>query len=244
MSVNIPDIGPIKHLINSIDDIRLVVKDLRGHYIYVNRCWLTSNGLKSLEDVLGKTAKDLFPTWRAERYLREEQHVIQEQITYDYEEHLLNSDGELELWRTVKSPWIEEGQVKGYVNIGTRLDSKELEQRSDKIPQVVQTIAQHACQNQSIDKLAQSIGVSRRTLERRFKQAMDLSPQEFRIKCRVLQAKKMLREGTKSIDVASACGFTDQSHFSKTFSQHIGQSPKQYQMTQKRLVKAKAKAKK
>lgn len=76
--MTIPDIGPIKHLINAIDDIRLVVKDCQGHYLYVNDCWLSSNGLKSLDQVLGKTAKDLFPIWHAERYLREEQRVMVE----------------------------------------------------------------------------------------------------------------------------------------------------------------------
>ena len=234
---SVPKIGPVEHLMASVDEVRMVVKNLQFEYIYANRCWLESNGLSSLDQIRGLTAEDLFPAWRAQRYRREEVKVIEEGKIYDYEELLLNSDGVMERWRTMKAPWIVDGEVMGYTNIGMRMDAKPLEQRRDSIPQLAQMLARNACNSQSLDELAEETGVSRRTMERRFRREMDMSPQQFRNKCRVLQAKKMLREGKKSSEVAELCGFADQSHFSKVFSRHLKQSPKQYQLEQGRRGK-------
>lgn len=223
----------------SVPDMRLVIKDLESRYLYVNPCWLQENGLESLEEVIGKTASEVFPKWQATRYLKEEQRVIKEGHVYDYQEFLLNADGEIERWRTIKAPWMDGDTLRGYVNIGTRLGATNLENKTDHIPTIVQTIAKQACQPMSFEALAESAGISRRTLERRFKVIMNETPQEFRTKCRMIHAKKMLRQGEKSAVVSEACGFFDQSHFSKSFTQHIGMSPKQYQIQERKLKKKK-----
>ncbi len=217
-------------MMDAVRDMRFVVKDVKRRYIYVNDCWLECNGLKSSAQVIGKTAEDVFPHWRSERYLKEEHRVIDEGYTYDYEEFLLNVHGELERWHTVKSPWMEEGEVRGYLNIGTRLVSKDLEQRKDHIPEIVQMISDSACQSVSIEKLAHSLGISRRTFERRFKAEMDMSPLKFRTRCRVLRARKMLLDGMNVSVVSDACGFADQSHFCKVFASQVGMSPKKFQL--------------
>ena len=227
---NIDAIAPMIFLMDAVQDMRFVVKDKQSRYLYVNPCWLETNGLESAAKVIGKTANDVFPHWRAERYLREEKRVIEEGHVYDYEEFLLNVNGELERWRTVKAPWMVAGEVCGYLNIGTRLGSKDLEQREDKIPEIVQTISAQACQPMSIEKLALSLGISRRTLERRFKAEMDMSPLEFRTKCRILRARKMLLDGMNASEVSDSCGFSDQSHFCKAFAAQVGITPKKFQL--------------
>ena len=232
---SMPNIGPIRFLMESSQDMRLVIKDLDRRYPDVNPCCLQENGIDSLENVVGKTAGEVFPKWRATRYLTEEKRVIEEGHVYEYQEFLLNSEGELERWRTVKAPWIEGGVIRGYVNVGTRLGASDLESRSDAIPQIVQTIAKRACQPMNFDEFAASVGISRRTLERRFKAEMDETPQEFRIKCRLMHAKKLLRQGQSVTEVSGACGYFDQSHFCKSFVQHFGVSPKQYQIQEREV---------
>jgi AraC-like DNA-binding protein len=235
-SPDIDAIAPMIFLMDAVQDMRFVVKDKECLYLYVNPCWLETNGLKSAAKVVGKTASEVFPHWRAERYLREEKRVIEEGYVYNYEEFLLNVNGELERWRTVKAPWMVAGKVCGYLNIGTRLGSKDLEQRRDKTPEIVQAIAAKACQPMSIEKLALSLGISRRTLERRFKGEMDMTPLEFRMKCRILRARKMLLDGVNASEVSDACGFSDQSHFCKAFAVHVGTTPKKFQLQSRRKV--------
>jgi len=42
---------------------------------------------------------------------------------------------------------------------------------------------------------------------------------------RISRAKEMLKAGALIADVASACGFSDQSHFTRTFSSLTGVTP-------------------
>ncbi len=82
-----------------------------------------------------------------------------------------------------------------------------------------------------IGKLAVTAGMSPTKLKRLFKQIFGNSIfsyyQEFRMK----EAALLLKEKNLSVsDVGYRLGFTNLSHFSKTFKEHIGVNPKQYTM--------------
>lgn len=80
-----------------------------------------------------------------------------------------------------------------------------------------------------IDALAIRANMSATKLKRLFKQIFGNSIfsyyQEFRMK----EAAVLLKEGRLSVsDVGARLGFTNLSHFSKVFREHIGMKPKQY----------------
>ena len=55
---------------------------------------------------------------------------------------------------------------------------------------------------------------------------MGVSPHKWVVQQRIVRARDLLRDGAMSLeDVASACGFFDQSHFTRSFSAHMGASP-------------------
>jgi AraC-like DNA-binding protein len=218
------------HFLGVVEHVRFVVKDREHRYVYVNRVWQESFAYSDddLKQLLGKTAMDLFPQWRAERYMQEEAEVMGQEKVFDYEEYLLNADGVLERWRTIKAPWVVNGEVIGFINLGTRM-GLVLEQRKDELPSIVHAVLNHACGSETIEEIAQKMGFSRRTMERRFREIMNESPNQFRVRCRLAKAKQLLARGDKVIDVSEACGFNDQSHFSRVFRKHTGTSPKKYQ---------------
>ena len=225
-----PDLGPLNFLLDTHDDIRFVVKDLEHKYIYINNTWMDNFGYNDASKILGKTAWDLFPKWRAKRYIEEEKNVMTSQLTQDYEEFQLNTEGIPERWRTIKAPWVKNGKAVGFINIGIKLKAPDqLEKRTDILPPIVQAIAKHACTDVSLDNMSADLGFSRRTMDRRFKELMRESPQKFRMRCRIATAKAHLRKGVKVADTAHLCGFNDQSHFSKAFKSHEGISPKKFQ---------------
>ena len=220
----------INSLFESVNKLRFVIKDTDHRYLYVNRVWKRGLGFtdEQAAKLIGKTAGDVFPKWRAGRYLKEEKKVMDERHVYDYEEYSMNHLGELERWRTIKAPWIVKDEVIGYVNLGTRL-GLALEQKKDTIPVEVSTLFKVACEQVSIEDLSKKLNMSRRTFERRFKDIMNETPQNFRMRCRILKAKHLLRSNHKVIDVALRCGLNDQSHFSKGCSKHVGKRPKEFQ---------------
>ena len=80
-----------------------------------------------------------------------------------------------------------------------------------------------------IKELADSANMSPSKLKRLFRQIFGNSIfnyyQEFRMK----EAARLLKEGNLSVsDVGYQLGFTNLSHFSRVFNEHIGMKPKQY----------------
>lgn len=79
-----------------------------------------------------------------------------------------------------------------------------------------------------LDDLAAVAGVSRFHLIRCFKREMGVTPHAYVTSRRVARAKTLLGRGADLADTALACGFFDQSHFSRVFKNTIGVTPGQY----------------
>lgn len=80
-----------------------------------------------------------------------------------------------------------------------------------------------------IDQLASSIGVSRRTLNRRFLRASGMTPVRFLHRLRVRHACKLLRDSNLRVgEVASRVGIPDAGYFSAVFRRQMAQSPSAY----------------
>ena len=227
----IPNAKVLSALLTSVDCLRYALKDREHRYLEVNEVWLETFAYASADRVIGKTAIDLFPAWRAKRYLEEERQVMEECLVLDYEEYLMDHEGTMQRWRTIKAPWIEGDEVKGYVNLGIRLSTGVgLEVRADTPPEMVTVLAARACEPVSLKEIALELGISSRTMERRFLNLMRETPAHFRMRCRMSRAKSLLRKNIAVSEVAHRCGFNDQSHFSKVFFKEEGISPKKFQI--------------
>ncbi len=79
----------------------------------------------------------------------------------------------------------------------------------------------------NIEQLAGKVGVSKRTLETHFRNALQTSPHEFLIKLRVERAKALMRSPQKrSMEkIAAECGFGSVSAFYGVFGRVAGASP-------------------
>ncbi len=87
---------------------------------------------------------------------------------------------------------------------------------------------------QSIDiaALAASLGISVRSLNRHFKNALNLSPLQYVQRHRMTTAKDMLKSSNLSIaEIANYTGLQDPQHFSRLFKKTFGVPPNQYRTT-------------
>ena len=76
--------------------------------------------------------------------------------------------------------------------------------------------------------LATWTGVSRRHLERRFQEVVGLSPKRFARITRFQHALRIFEQGAsghRGVATAAACGYADQAHFIREFSELAGCSP-------------------
>ncbi len=77
------------------------------------------------------------------------------------------------------------------------------------------------------DDIARLVGVSRRQLERLFKQHLDELPSRYYAELRLSRAQRLLQQTSQSIlQVALACGFTSGSHFSNAYRARFGRTPR------------------
>ncbi|OUS24316.1 hypothetical protein A9Q99_25530 [Gammaproteobacteria bacterium 45_16_T64] len=87
----------------------------------------------------------------------------------------------------------------------------------------------HAKENIDQAELAQKMGVSQRTLIRRFKAELDLTPLNYLQNIRIETAKQLLENTTLPlIEVTEHVGYTDISSFSRLFKQRTGLTPAAY----------------
>lgn len=78
------------------------------------------------------------------------------------------------------------------------------------------------------DEVARRVGVSRRQLERLFKQHLNTLPARHYLDIRLQRARKLLRETSHSlVQVGLMCGFASASHFSTTYGSVFGITPRE-----------------
>jgi len=94
---------------------------------------------------------------------------------------------------------------------------------------VLDHVAAHYAAAVSLDALAAVAGLSPSHFSRVFRQTIGRSPMQFVAAYRVEQAKRRLADPQTSLsEVALACGFADQAHFTRTFKQAEGLTPGAY----------------
>lgn len=87
--------------------------------------------------------------------------------------------------------------------------------------------------NISLKMLADECGLSVTHFARAFRRATERSPHHWLQERRIEKAAKMLSNRNIALaDVAIACGFADQSHFTKVFTKHMGVAPGQWRRQQ------------
>jgi transcriptional regulator GlxA family with amidase domain len=80
----------------------------------------------------------------------------------------------------------------------------------------------------STDDIAQLVGLSRRQLERLFKQYLGSLPSRYYLELRLQRARQLLLETNHSIvQVGLMCGFSSGSHFSTAFGTLFGNTPRE-----------------
>lgn len=94
-----------------------------------------------------------------------------------------------------------------------------------KMRQVRDYLVAHFRRDVSIDELSLQVGLSRYHLMRAFRQEFGMPPHAYANQLRLIEAKRLLREGVSAAEAAAAVGFYDQSHLSRYFKRAFDLTP-------------------
>ena len=104
--------------------------------------------------------------------------------------------------------------------------------QDELIIQAQEWLQDHALSDVNITELAQSLRLSMRTFNRRFKQATTITATEYLQNLRINNAKELLRTSNLAIaEVAEQSGYQDSSYFCARFKKLTGQTPLAYRKT-------------
>jgi transcriptional regulator GlxA family with amidase domain len=108
---------------------------------------------------------------------------------------------------------------------------QEEPQHSDALVARAQRIMEKSLQKGfNLGEMARHLAVSERTLNRRFKLAVDAAPLQYLQKLRVDVAKRLLQMGGLTVDVVGErVGYRDLSTFRRLFKRETGLAPREYQ---------------
>ena len=94
-------------------------------------------------------------------------------------------------------------------------------------------LQEHLRKSIGTSEIAESLGVSRRLLELRFRAQMHSSIREYIIRSRIAEARRMLVATQEPIEtIAALTGFCNAPHFSRTFKRDTGLTPTRYRAQQ------------
>lgn len=109
-----------------------------------------------------------------------------------------------------------------------RYKTQHFHSSDDRISQVLIRLNGQWQQPLDLDALCHEFGIARRTLQRGFSDYTGVSPQQYLMRLRLLQARYQLRFSDATVNaVAQRCGFVDISYFSRAFRRQFGLSPNQ-----------------
>ena len=92
--------------------------------------------------------------------------------------------------------------------------------------EAVKWLGNHFTEKVSVDRLTAYMGYSRARLFTLFKEHTGLSPNDYLMRLRIGESKKLLSDGTQSVrEIALECGFQDDKYFCRLFKRQTGMTP-------------------
>ncbi|MEM1317582.1 MAG: GlxA family transcriptional regulator [Pseudomonadota bacterium] len=139
-------------------------------------------------------------------------------IAEDHDENLINAVCEQALTDRVRGP-----HDRQRLPLRARLGVQNV-----RILSIIEMMEANLSEPLTLLEIADYAGLSRRQIERLFRQNMGRSPARYYLEIRLDRARHLLLQSTLPvIEVAVACGFVSASHFSKCYRELYGRSPQQ-----------------
>ena len=226
-----PDAGVLVELFGELSGVMFCLKGVDGRYTEVNQAFVRRTRQSRREEVVGRTARELFVAELAERYDEQDALVLSTGRPLRHELELIRGEGGDPGWYiTTKLPVVEDGAVVGVAIVSEDLRSAdESDPAMVSLTRVGELVATHLAEPLRLPDLAAAAGCSSSALERRMRRVHGLSPTQFVLRARIDAARALLtRTGRPIAEIATGCGFYDQPAFTRQFARLAGETPGQH----------------
>jgi AraC-like DNA-binding protein len=219
-------------LFDALPNVVFFVKDQKGRYTHANLTLISRLGMKRRSEVVGRTANELFPAGLGGVYSAQDQRVLDGELIEDHLEVHIFPNRKPGWCLTCKRPVRIGNCIQGLVGISRDLKSPDGRHPTyDRLRNVCTHLQQYYASSVSIQTLADLAGLSVSQLERHFLRVFLLTPRQALNKLRIEAAMRLLHGDDSVATISAACGFTDQSAFTRRFRSTVGMAPRAYRAT-------------
>ena len=100
-----------------------------------------------------------------------------------------------------------------------------------RLTRVLDYMDENYAKSVTLERLAQEAGISRFHFVRLFRARVGVTPHRHLVHLRMAAAEAMLKQSELSVsEVAFACGYTNEAHFSTAFKRHFALAPRQHRL--------------
>lgn len=224
-----PSSEDLQNIFDAIPDVVFFIKDRSFRYTHVNNTMVKRLGLKSREQLIGRTALQVFPERLGSSYVYQDKRVLEGEVIENQLELHLYANRTAGWCLTIKRPLTDSSGINGLVGISRDLGRPDSGHSSFmRLQSAVAHMQANFGVPLRIQELANIAGVSVAQLERLFKRVFLLSPHQMLTKLRIEEAMRLLQTNMNIAEIGQACGFSDQSAFSRQFKASVSITPRDY----------------
>ena len=228
------DVSMFEVIFQPLLDVYFYVKDIDGHWISCNTASLDLLNKTKVSQVIGQREESFFPEQIAKDIRADDLTILNSaESVIERTELITNNFGELIWVTTTKVPVFNKNdQVIGLMGVTRPLTQQK--EPPKLFSGTIDFIRNNLNKTIKISDLSDACNMSESQFRRKFRIEFGLPPQEFIVRARLQIAAHLLRGEIKNIsEVATLCGFSDQSYFTRQFKKFFGETPKGYQKSWK-----------
>jgi AraC-like DNA-binding protein len=221
-----------EELFDRIADTVFFLKDRNARYVAVNDALVRRCNLPGKTDLVGRTAREVFPAPLGERFEGQDLRVLREGLS-------INGRLELHLYPDRRQGWCltwkeplndRTGKIIGLSGISRDVPSlTSLQPNMTGLPSVLGYIHEHLDSRLRIPDLAKRAQLSVFQFNQRIRIVFGLSAGQYLTHARIELACNRLRRTDSTISiVAQQCGYADQAAFTRQFHKCVGLTPREY----------------
>jgi len=229
--------GQFRHLFDHLPGTLFFAKDRDGRLVAGNPAFVRRCGFETEEQIFGLMDDSIFPPRLAAKYHKDDEQVMSSgKPLLGIIELFPNDDRQPEWFITDKLPLFNtSGIICGLCGTVRSYEVQRMAlQPYLEMAGVVDHLKLHFRDKLDLPSLARMAHMSVRQFERKFRATFQMTPQEYMIRMRIIQACELLVNSTQPVTtIALESGFYDHADFARHFRKQMGQTATQYRIARR-----------